>query len=420
MRGSLTAASMNSGRLRRSATRALCVPIGQIVISVNRLLWPTTVRTPRWRSARSAIYADTLRGTIIALVAHFRPYGAGTAFLQRLIPGILMLRRDPVHVPADHRGPVALAPPGQDWDGRTPPARALLRIMGGLPVRLRCPAALRAQGTGRRLVTRTLVGNVLHRGPPVPVPAVPVPAGQRVRHRAIKQPWLPAAALTLTAAATGHRPRLSDSGSWLVVLADITRPIRQNRSAQVTGQQISLITTAAADLAPIPLYPADLAPSAPPMCAGCSPAGRTDEAVLGTDMFRRRPTDIYSGRTANGHHPQHSPKLQPPMTRRSADCWPGGRERDIQSRHVRALRRVGAGRVRHPALRPGRAELVGAVHLVTQRRLLLSSAPTGLPGHRPPAGRRVRHLPRSCGHLQAGCSAPAPSSLSTRAGRATR
>lgn len=267
------------GRLRRSATLAVIVsPIGLIVISVIRLLIVADYNPDTALAiVSSGGYVDTLLGTIIPLVPIFAPYLALVLlFFNRVIPAILMLLATAFMSPVVIARPVALALPGQDWDVVVHRPPGVLVIMGGLAVLFALLLLFELTGLGVAVVARTLATIACIALIPFMARLYPFPLSNGFYTGLIKQPWLPAEAITLTSGQRFTGYVLSDNGTWLVVLADSTRTIHYYRSAQVTGQRICQIEPRPRTQPLIPLYPAHLhAPTATPVCAGLL-TGRPD------------------------------------------------------------------------------------------------------------------------------------------------
>ncbi len=267
------------GRLRRSATIAVVVsPIGLIVISVIRLLIvadynPVTALA----IVSSGGYVDTLLGTIIPLVPIFAPYLALVLlFFNRVTLAILMLLATAFMSPVVVARPAALALSGQDWDVVMHRPPAVLVIMGGLAVVFALLLLFELMGLGFAVMARTVATIACIVLIPFMTRLYPFPLSNGFYTGLIKQPWLPAEAITLTSGQRFTGYVLSDNGTWLVVLADGTRTINYYRSAQVAAQQICQLTPRPRTQPLIPLYPAHLhAPTGTPVCAGLL-TGRPD------------------------------------------------------------------------------------------------------------------------------------------------
>lgn len=260
------------GRLRRSATIAVVVsPIGLIVISVIRLLIvadynPVTALA----IVSSGGYVDTLLGTIIPLVPIFAPYLALVLlFFNRVTLAILMLLATAFMSPVVIARPAALALSGQDWDVVVHRPLAVLVIMGGLAVVFALLLLFELMGLGFAVMARTVATIACIVLIPFMTRLYPFPLSNGFYTGLIKQPWLPAEAITLTSGQRFTGYVLSDNGTWLVVLADSTRTINYYRSAQVAAQQICQIEARPRTQPLIPLYPAQLhAPTGTPVCGG--------------------------------------------------------------------------------------------------------------------------------------------------------
>ena len=267
------------GRLRRSATIAVVVsPIGLIVISVIRLLIvadynPVTALA----IVSSGGYVDTLLGTIIPLVPIFAPYLALVLlFFNRVTLAILMLLATAFMSPVVIARPAALALSGQDWDVVVHRPLVVLVIMGGLAVVFALLLLFELMGLGFAVVARTVATIACIVLIPFMTRLYPFPLSNGFYTGLIKQPWLPAEAITLTSGQRFTGYVLSDNGTWLVVLADSTRTINYYRSAQVADQQICQIAARPRTQPLIPLYPAHLhAPTGTPVCGGLL-TGRPD------------------------------------------------------------------------------------------------------------------------------------------------
>ncbi len=84
----------------------------------------------------------------------------------------------------------------------------------------------------------------------------------------IKQPWLPAEAITLSSGQEFIGYVLSDNGAWVVVLDDGSRAIHHYRATQVASQEICQITPTPRTQPLIPLFPAHLhSPTRTLLCA---------------------------------------------------------------------------------------------------------------------------------------------------------
>lgn len=259
------------GRLSRSTTIALIVsPIGLVLISVIRLLIVADYN-PDTAAAivSSGGYVDTLLGTIIPLVPIFTPYLAlALLFFNRLIPGILMLLAAALMSPIYLARPAALHLPAHDWYSATHRSPLILAVMIALAAAFAILLVVELMGLGFAVVARTAGTVAAIALLPLVMSVVPFPLTNAFYTAVIKQPWLPAEVITLSSGQQFVGYVLSDNGTWLVVLSEVTRTVHYYRSPQVASQQICQITQSPSRPPLIPVFPAHLkSTTSTPVCA---------------------------------------------------------------------------------------------------------------------------------------------------------
>jgi hypothetical protein len=233
--------------IRRSSTIALLLsPIGILIIAAARLL---IIANYHMNSAlailTSAGYVNTLLGTVFPLIPAFLPYlalvllylnrviASCLAFLATVLISPAMMSRADTQALLLHDWQVAIG--GGFW-------RHALLIVLALPAAT-C-AVLSLVGVGVKSGVRAIGTVAIIVLLPVIVRLYPAPLTAGFYTDVLRQPWLPAEALTLTSHQTVIVYKLDDSdGTWMEVLRADDRAVTFYRLADITGRQLCQVTS---------------------------------------------------------------------------------------------------------------------------------------------------------------------------------
>jgi hypothetical protein len=227
--------------IRRSSTVALLLsPVGILIIAAARLL---IIADYHMNSAlailASAGYVNTLLGTVFPLIPAFLPYLALILlYLNRVIASCLAFLATVLISPATMSRASTQALLLHDWQ---------VAIGGGfwrhaLLIALALPAAtfavLSLLGVGVKSATRTIGTVAIILLLPVIVRLYPAPLTSGFYTDIVRQPWLPAEALTLTSHQTVIVYKLDSDGVWMEVLREDDHSVVYYRLADVTGREL--------------------------------------------------------------------------------------------------------------------------------------------------------------------------------------
>jgi hypothetical protein len=232
--------------IRSSSTIALLLsPVGILIIAAARLL---IIANYHMNSAlailSSAGYVNTLLGTVFPLIPAFLPYlGLVLLYLNRVIASCLAFLATVLISPAAMSRASTQALLLHDWQ---------VAIGGGfwrhaLLITLALPAAtcavLTLFGVGLKSGARAIGTVAIIVLLPVIVRLYPAPFTAGLYADIVRQPWLPAEALTLTSHQTVIVYKLDDDGVWLEVLREDDRSVVYYRLADVTGRQLCQVSS---------------------------------------------------------------------------------------------------------------------------------------------------------------------------------
>lgn len=232
--------------IRRSSTVALLLsPVGILIIAAARLL---IIADYHMNSAlailSSAGYVNTLLGTVFPLIPALLPYLAlALLYLNRVIASVLAFLATVLISPATMNRASAGTLLLHDWQ---------VAIGGGfwkhaLLIALALPAVTFAVfsllGVGLKSTTRVVgtVGIILLL--PVIVRLYPAPLTAGFYTDIVRQPWLPAEALTLTSHRTVIAYELDSDGVWMEVLRAEDHAVVYYKLADVTGRQLCQVSS---------------------------------------------------------------------------------------------------------------------------------------------------------------------------------
>jgi hypothetical protein len=273
-----------ASRLRRSATTALLLsPAGLLLISVIRLLIIANFNSATASTiASSGGYVDTVLGTVIPLVPVLLPYLALTLLLLgRVVLGVLTLLAVVCATPMAISRPAALEFARQDWRHATgfaaTPVVIIVLVVLGLPLAVMLFFELFGLGLSTFLRTVAIIACIALL--PFISRLYPFPLSNQFYTQMLRQPWLPAEAVTLTSGQTLVGYTLSDDGDWVVFLRDQDRTIGYYLAADVVNRQVCQLGQAASLPPLVPLFTSTVAatpptPACPQPADGASPAGR--------------------------------------------------------------------------------------------------------------------------------------------------
>jgi hypothetical protein len=233
--------------IRRSSTMALLLsPVGILIIAAARLL---IIANYHMNSAlailASAGYVNTLLGTVFPLIPAFLPYlGLVLLYLNRVVASLLTFLATVLISPATMSRASAQALLLHDWQ----------MAIGGdfwrhaLLIALALPAAIFAMlallGVGLQSATRAVGTVAIILLLPVIVRLYPAPLTAGFYTEIVRQPWLPAEALTLTSHQTVIAYKLDDSdGVWIEVLRADDRSVVYYKMADIAGRQLCQVAT---------------------------------------------------------------------------------------------------------------------------------------------------------------------------------
>ena len=232
--------------IRRSSTIALLLsPVGILIVAAARLL---VIANYHMNSAlailNSAGYVNTLLGTVFPLIPAFLPYLALLLlYLNRVVASCLAFLATVLISPATRSRAGTHALLLHDWQG----------IVGGdfwrhaLLIALALPAAaltvLALVGAGVKSGTRVIGTIAIIVLLPVIVRLYPAPLTTGFYTDIVRQPWLPAEAITFKTHQTVIVYRLEDSdGIWIEVLREDDRAVIYYKLADITARQLCQVT----------------------------------------------------------------------------------------------------------------------------------------------------------------------------------
>jgi hypothetical protein len=260
-----------ASRLSRSATTALLLsPVGLLLVSVIRLLIIADFNSATASTiASSGGYVDTVLGTVIPLVPILIPYLALLLLLfNRVVLGILALLAVACATPMAITRRAALVIAHQDWQHALAFAKSPFGILAlvvlGIPLAVLLLFELFGLGIGTFMRTVAALACI------VLLPFVsrlyPFPLSNQFYTEMLRQPWLPAEAITLKSGQVLIGYTLSDDGNWIVILKDQNRTVTYYPAEDAVGRQVCQIGQAASLPPLIPLFTsaAKAAPPTPP------------------------------------------------------------------------------------------------------------------------------------------------------------
>jgi hypothetical protein len=215
-----------TGRLSRSATIALIAsPVGLLLISVARLLIISNYDTTTASAiVSSGGYVDTLLGTTIPLIPIFLPYIAlALLYFNRVILGILALGIALIISPTALTRASIIDLLKRDWNRlqhASPGLQGFLAVMAFILLGLLIFELLRLNDFFKTLAVVFAIVAI-----PVFVSIYPFPLGSQFYSELVRQPWLPANAITLRSGQEFTGYILSDDPSSVAVLSETTRTV---------------------------------------------------------------------------------------------------------------------------------------------------------------------------------------------------
>jgi hypothetical protein len=232
--------------IRRSSTVALLLsPVGILIIAAARLL---IIANYHMNSAlailTSAGYVNTLLGTVFPLIPAFLPYLVLVLlYLNRVVASCLAFLATVLISPATMSRATTQTLLLHDWQ---------VAIGGGfwrhvLLIALALPAAtfavLSLLGVGVKSGTRAIGTVAIIVLLPVIVRLYPAPLTAGFYTGIVRQPWLPAQALTLTSHQTVIVYTLDSDGIWMEALREDDRSVVYYRVADVTGRNLCQVSS---------------------------------------------------------------------------------------------------------------------------------------------------------------------------------
>lgn len=215
-----------TGRLSRSATIALIAsPVGLLLISVARLLIISNYDTTTASAiVSSGGYVDTLLGTTIPLIPIFLPYIAlALLYFNRVILGVLALGTALIVSPTALTRTSILHLLQRDWNRfshASPGMQGFLYVMAFILLGLLIFELLRLNDFFKTLAVVFSITAI-----PIFVSIYPFPLGSQFYSELVRQPWLPANAITLRSGQEFTGYILSDDPSSVAVLSETTRTV---------------------------------------------------------------------------------------------------------------------------------------------------------------------------------------------------
>jgi hypothetical protein len=233
--------------IRRSSTIALLLsPVGILIIAAARLL---IIADYHMNSAlailASAGYVNTLLGTVFPLIPAFLPYVALVLlYLNRVIASCLALVATVLISPVSMSSASTRTLLLHDWDvmiGGVYWRHALLIVLAAATAGLLLFSLL---AVGLKAAVRVIGTVAIIVLLPVIVRLYPVPLSVGFYTDILRQPWLPAEALTLNTHQTVVAYKLDDSdGIWMEVLRADDRSVTYYRLAAITGRQLCQVAS---------------------------------------------------------------------------------------------------------------------------------------------------------------------------------
>jgi len=232
-------------KIRRSSTVALLLsPVGILIIAAARLL---IIANYHMNSAlailSSAGYVNTLLGTVFPLIPAFLPYLAlALLYLNRVIASVLAFLATVLISPATINRASTAALLLHDWH---------VTIGGGfwrhaLLIALAVPAVtfavLTIFGVGVQSATQVIGTVAMILLLPVIVRLYPAPVTAGFYTDIVRQPWLPAEALTLASHQTVIVYELDSDGVWMEALRADDHSVVYYRLADVTGRRLCQVS----------------------------------------------------------------------------------------------------------------------------------------------------------------------------------
>lgn len=267
-------------KVGRSATIALLVsPIGVLFVSAARLLIISDYN-PATASAiaSSGGYVDALLGTVLPLIPLIVPYLALILlFLNRVILGLLALLATALIAPT-YPGAEKLA--RENWASLGANGFVLtVIVLIGLFVAFALLVTLVSAGFGTFMrIVGVIVSLALF---PTITQLYPLPPTNSYYTQLLRQPWLPAETFTLSSGQRFVGFALSDDGTWIEILKNVSRTITYYQASEITGRQICTISYVTAKQPLVTLNSAGTgAGSSPPACEA-SPAPATPTIIRG-------------------------------------------------------------------------------------------------------------------------------------------
>lgn len=229
-------------RPSRSTTIALLLsPVGLLLISATRLLIisdynPATAST----IVSSGSYIATLLGTVIPLVPIFMPYLALVLlFFNRVIVSVLTFLAAALVSPTPITISGALHLAYEEWQLLLDWVNSHILITGVLGIALLFFLAAELAGPGFFALLRTVAPIASLVLIPLIFRIYPLPLnnGNNYYSDLIRQPWLPAARITLYSGHPVIGYTLSTDNKWFVVLLASNRKIRYIHAGNVAHQR---------------------------------------------------------------------------------------------------------------------------------------------------------------------------------------
>lgn len=228
--------------LSRSATIALLLsPVGLLVVSAVRLLIIADYNTVTAVAiASSGGYFGTLLGTALPLIPVFLPYLALLFMLMGrvILAGIAIVAALLVS-PAAVGGRVANRMVSGDWH-HVFGDRSALTIVGISALGVMFALALISEifAVGPNALMKTLISTSCIALIPIVLQIYPSPLNGQLYGQVLRQPWLPAQAITLNNGQEFTGYVLADDPGWIIVLKNADRRVLYYPDTEVTSRRL--------------------------------------------------------------------------------------------------------------------------------------------------------------------------------------